>query len=69
MPTYSKLPSGKEKHGIRAIKTANGFERIGQLYIKTAERLTKIYESIRSCFAAKKWRYNRPWLYKDKWKY
>lgn len=29
----------------------------------------KIFEAVRSCFAGKRWRYNRPWLYKDKWKY
>lgn len=69
MPTYSSTDRGLERHGVRAVKTASGIERIGQLYLKTSERLTKIYEAVRSCFAAKKWRYNRPWLYKDKWKY
>lgn len=69
MSTYSKYGSGVEKHGIRAIKTASGLERIAQLWVKTSSGLEKMYEAVRSCFAAKRWRYNRPWLYKDKWKY
>lgn len=69
MPTYSRTDKGVERHGVRAVKTPTGLERMASVWLKTASGIMKVYEAVRSCFAAKKWRYNRPWLYKDKWKY
>lgn len=28
-----------------------------------------IYTSVRACFAGKRWRYDKPWFYKDSWRY
>lgn len=43
---------------------------IGSLYKgKDAERLTKIWEAVSSCFGSGVWRSTKPWKGKDKWKY
>lgn len=43
---------------------------IGSLYEGTkAEKVTKIWEAISSCFGSGLWRPKKPWRGKDKWKY
>ena len=52
-----------------------GGKKIGPLAIggKAVSRLVYarrvIYSAVRGCYAAIRWRYEKPWTYKDKWKY
>lgn len=69
MATYTRLPDGTaERHGVRAILTASGIEKIATLWLKTATGLQKIYESVRSCFGSGRWVGAKRWLGKEKWK-
>lgn len=68
MSTFSKTDGGLEKHGIRAIKTGTGYERIASVWIKTADGLVRIYEAVRSCFGSGRWVSRKPWINKEKWK-
>ena len=50
--------------------TANKAISIGSLHNgDTASAVTKIWEAISSCFGSGKWRPQKPWRGKDKWKY
>lgn len=68
MATYTKQGTTAEKHGVRAIKTATGYEKFASLWVKTAAGLVKIYEAVRSCFGSGRWIGRKPWLNKEKWK-
>lgn len=69
MASYTRLPDGSaERHSIRAIVTGQGIERMASLWIKTASGIVKVYEAVRSCFGAGRWRPLKPWKSKDLWK-
>lgn len=50
--------------------TANKAVSIGSLHKgDTASAVTKIWEAISSCYGSGKWRQQKSWRGKDKWKY
>ena len=69
MATYSETSSGLEKHGIRAIQTETVIEKFASLWIKTATGLQKIYEAVKSCYGSGRWRYDKRFVYNDRWRY
>lgn len=52
--------NGKNIGAIRTGSRAIGIVKAGAV---------TVWRLARACFSGKMWRYNRPWLYKDKWKY
>ena len=50
--------------------TAHKAQSIGSLHKgEKAAQVTKIWEAISSCFGSGKWRPQKPWRGRDKWKY
>lgn len=69
MALYVKRSAGVERHSVRAIKTTSGIELISSIWMKSVNGILRVYEAVRACYAAIRWRYEKPWTYKDKWKY
>ena len=62
--------SGNTRHSVRAVLAASGLVRVASLWLMTASgKAVQLYSAVRACYAAIRWRYEKPWTYKDKWKY
>lgn len=63
MATYIKNQSGQlVRHGVRAIKTAQGVERMASLWVKTSRGLVKMWESFAGhCLALGRWQGGYGW--------
>lgn len=67
MATYTNRNGKAEKHGVRAIVTARGVEKIAAIWTMTSKGLTKIYESVCTCWDGKTWRGDKIWRGDVKW--